>query len=482
MTTDDHVHDEFGGPAPRGRARMTEDGIELDQWDRYVLPDPLTGEMRHWTRASTVAKVLPDNYHLNLWKQRSVAVGLARRHDLLALVASVGDPRSDAGKAELNAICTRALEAAGGTERRDLGTALHAFTASHDRGLPQPAPPHLIPDVSAYAGLLRREGLTVIPAYTERVVCVPEWGLAGRLDRAVSCLDNMIRVADVKTGDRADEFGDLEFVVQQGIYVRGLAYGVYNAAQRVWEPFPYAGKLGTDVALIIHLPVGEPDRADVYAFNIADAALYVEQALAVRTSRRAKNLRVPWRDYAAFLRTRMEVTPIDSPTPQYIATTVSDPLADDRDVDLSTEDTPALLSTPVTMAEQAPDPRLELTGYLDDNGQRTYGPHGDAIVAAYERAQAATLDMSQFTGVQNTSEAPEIVERADPYRETLERAALCVTGQFPDPPTLFDLVRAAQHVGELSALWQELHPAGLWSTEVHERAVAREAELEQVSA
>lgn len=416
--------DEFGGPAPRNR--MTEDGIELDQWDRYVLPHPVTGAMQGWTRASTVAKTLDDTYNLNLWKQRNVAHGLARRQDLISLVASFDQPHGN-NKAAMNDICQRASEAAGGTARRDLGTALHAFTRNHDANTPAFLPEVHRPDIAAYAALLRRYGFIANVSLAERVVCVPEWGIAGRLDRALRCPDGRYRIADVKTGDGADEWGDLEFVIQQGIYRRGLMYGTYDPLTRTWEPFAHPELLDPNVAIIIHLPVGEPHRADAYAIDISAADELVDHALTVRADRKRKNLRVPWSTYAAFLATRQEITTINDPTPQYIPTTVPDPIKGTL---------------------------LDAADHLSD-----------------AEMSAVMPQVGELLGVRIPADDP------------LAAAARAVTGPLPldRVPSTYELVRAAQAVSELSALWQVLHPAGHWSVELHEAAIARALDLERAA-
>jgi hypothetical protein len=69
-----------------------------DRWGRYIIPDPETGEDREWTRATTIAGVLPDRFNLERWGERMVAYGLAQRDDLLLLAQSVQDPKADKRK------------------------------------------------------------------------------------------------------------------------------------------------------------------------------------------------------------------------------------------------------------------------------------------------------------------------------------------------------------------------------------------------
>src|SRR5437870_10706498 len=98
-----------------------------DRWGRYLLPDPETGEELAWTRVTTVSGILSDRYNLELWAQRMVALGLAKRSDLLALVKT--NARASAtpnGKRTLNRVVKDALEAGNSEQRANLGTAIHA--------------------------------------------------------------------------------------------------------------------------------------------------------------------------------------------------------------------------------------------------------------------------------------------------------------------------------------------------------------------
>ena len=57
------VTDQFAAPATSFEPKH-------DRWGRYLLPDPETGAERAWTRATTVARTLADEYGLTKWKLR----------------------------------------------------------------------------------------------------------------------------------------------------------------------------------------------------------------------------------------------------------------------------------------------------------------------------------------------------------------------------------------------------------------------------
>src|SRR5690606_41320127 len=56
--------------------------IRRDQYGRYILPDPVTGEEKPWTRVTTLAGTLADRRGLEKWAQRNIVYGLGQRQDL----------------------------------------------------------------------------------------------------------------------------------------------------------------------------------------------------------------------------------------------------------------------------------------------------------------------------------------------------------------------------------------------------------------
>ncbi len=149
MTVLTESGDAFATPA---KPSPDEGGIVRDRWGRYMLPDPNTGEMRAWTRATTFAKTISDTYALHHWQQRMVAKGLAMRPDLLALVGMTED------KKELDRLCDMAKEAAGSKVGANLGTAVHNYTEQLDRGTELRSiaiPAAIVGDVASYGEALK---------------------------------------------------------------------------------------------------------------------------------------------------------------------------------------------------------------------------------------------------------------------------------------------------------------------------------------
>jgi hypothetical protein len=190
---------------------------------------------------------MSDPWGLVDWKLRMAVKGVATRPDLYALAAALP---LDSGKKQLNEVARDAIEAAGGSSGRNLGTAMHEFTAQVDRGEEPEVPFNLHPDLNAYRAALELHGVRVIPEYVERIVCVPELGIAGTFDRIVAW-DPEAYIADVKTG--ADlSYSWAEIAVQEAIYAN--ADYLWNAEAEAWEPMP---KLNREQGLVIHLPVGQ---------------------------------------------------------------------------------------------------------------------------------------------------------------------------------------------------------------------------------
>ena len=124
-------------PSPRPEAKR-------DGRGSYRLPDPTDGfKEKSWTRATTLAKTISDEFALTKWKIEMVAVGMSRRPDLVQKVARV-DTTADHDKkgrvADLDKrriithACDQAAEEAGAGLRAKMGTALHTLTEHHDLG------------------------------------------------------------------------------------------------------------------------------------------------------------------------------------------------------------------------------------------------------------------------------------------------------------------------------------------------------------
>lgn len=271
--------DSFDIPVPQ---------VKRDGWGRYRLPHPTTGKEQSWTRVTTFAKTLTDEFGLTLWKERMVAKGISIRPDLSALAASM-DVKHDSK--QLNKITEQAKEAAGASASANLGTALHSFTEMVDTGRPMDAVPAAHrKDVQAYADALKEAGIRVLPGMVERITCVPEFNVAGTLDRGCLLADGRSVIGDVKTG-RDLSYSWLEICVQLSMYQLGVSlHGTFDLASGTWnDPIP---DLDDRVGIVAHVPAGT-GTCTLYEVDLEAGRRFAELAKMVRSARATKKLAKP---------------------------------------------------------------------------------------------------------------------------------------------------------------------------------------------
>ena len=253
-----------------------------DRWDRYLLPNPMTGEERAWTRATTLANALKDTYALSKWSERMVILGIAHRTDLIDLACA-----SDAeDKKQLDQIAEDAKAAALAGDRANKGTALHKFTQRLDGGEKVRAPERWSADLAAYHDLKERFGILTHPRMLERITVVPELECAGTMDKIVKH-EGQPKILDLKTGGTVD-FSGLEIAMQLAIYAHGE--GLWNMEENEWDQMPAVSQTE---GLVIHLPANE-GRAVLYSVDIATGWEIALTAYKVREWRKDKSLLVPY--------------------------------------------------------------------------------------------------------------------------------------------------------------------------------------------
>ena len=283
--------DMFSDPAGR-----TE--VKRDRWKRYLLPDPYEGHERPWTRASTLARAMADEYNLTGWKMRMVALGIARHPDLAAGILALSDINEGDDKKTAKVLVDKAMERAESSSGANLGTAFHNFTHRLDRGEPLAslrAPEPLGDDLIEYQAMLDRYGLSVVPDLIERIVVCPELGAAGTFDRILSQHTGPfspcpLTVADLKTG-KSVEWSWLEWAIQLAIYAN--ATHMWDPITQTYTPMPPRDVLDRDRALIMHLPVSKrgpdgkriPAVGTVYGLNLIEGWEAAQVAERVRVMR-----------------------------------------------------------------------------------------------------------------------------------------------------------------------------------------------------
>lgn len=257
---------------------------QRDRFGRYLIKPIGGGKPQAYTRATTVAETLDDRYNLELWKMRQVAVGLGRRPDLIARVASTD---SD-DKKTINALCQDAMSAADSGAAANMGTALHATFERIDKGelTADTAPEMFRERATAYTALIGESGVEMLPEWTERIHVLAAHKVAGMADNHVM-FEGRRYIADKKTGAGVD-YGAGGFAVQLACYARSET--IYNPATDTHETMP---EIDLERALIIHVPaVGGP--CSLKWVDIAAGWEALSHAMWARGWRKRDNLIVPF--------------------------------------------------------------------------------------------------------------------------------------------------------------------------------------------
>lgn len=254
-----------------GRGKDEESGVQVIG-GRYRLPfDPwpdaegprykrLKDGSTSWQRTSTLVNAIQDGYALRKWGQRMVAKGLSLRPSLVALAASLD---LKAQRDEMDALCSRARDAADANKAADNGTAIHAYIEQLDRGIAPAVPKEFRADVAAWNGTLAAAGFKI--THNEQILINGELGVMGKLDRVAELIRPMIVrfkdrtvkllggehvIVDLKTV-RSLEYAEHEISCQLGVYSRADFY-VSRAASLFVPPH-----INQDVGFVIHLPAGK---------------------------------------------------------------------------------------------------------------------------------------------------------------------------------------------------------------------------------
>ncbi len=234
-----------------------------------------------YSRCTTYIGCLEDQFRLQLWQQRMVAIGLADRPDLLVSVAANRNDRE-----ALDGLVRDAKEAAKATAGARTGSALHSLTEQHDRGEAVKVPPAYAPDIEAY-----QEATKDLTSVLIEQFCVNDrLKVGGTFDRLVRYVDPDGQaghyIADIKTG--SVDFGHLKHAMQFAMYANSTPYDITTHTR-----FEYPPDLSLTKAILIHLPQGE-GRCDLYWVDISAGWEAVKVATAVRTWRNRKHLLTPF--------------------------------------------------------------------------------------------------------------------------------------------------------------------------------------------
>ena len=253
--------------------------INRDRFGRYLILHG-NGAAKPYTRATTIAGTLDDQYNLTRWKLRCLAQGLAQRPDIYARVAAA-DPDE---KKALNELCADGLEAGSASSGANQGNALHEATARLDRGEKIVMPPPWDADLDAYTRTLTAGQITIVDGMIERVVVLHDLKVAGTFDRIVRLADGQIVIADLKTGQSLD-WSWQAIAIQHAIYAHADA--IYDPTTGFGHDLPEG--LSQTVGLIIHLPAGRATCA-LHTVDLEAGWEATQLALDVSAWRKRKGL------------------------------------------------------------------------------------------------------------------------------------------------------------------------------------------------
>jgi hypothetical protein len=276
--TDEFVNPDHGDKP--GAVKFSHNG-------RYILPDPETGKEKQWTRASTIAHTISDTYHLDKWRDRMIARGMGLRPDLASLA---GQYDVTEHKTELQKIADQAMDTAGANQGANLGTALHGYAERLDGGedvFRQRMHKSTRRTLELYQEVKTKQGIRILPRYTERVVLNKEYGIVGRLDRIAEVATHPLPViADLKSQKMFYSY--MEVAIQLAIYSRGDC--MWNEDTCEWEEMP---EMDTENAFVIHIPAQREsgqEACEIHWIDLVEGWTYVRLAMNVRKARkRGKN-------------------------------------------------------------------------------------------------------------------------------------------------------------------------------------------------
>lgn len=257
-----------------------------DRWQRPLVIPPGGGKPTAYTRCTTYVDVLEDKYNLQKWMQRMVAVGLSQRSDLhLAAASMASDP--DANKKRLDDLCEQAVEAAKGSAKATIGSALHAFIERINLGQdPGPIPAEYQRHIDNYLATVTAAGFR--PVHVERFTVQDDLRVGGTPDliAEIAGVDGLV-VCDLKTGPSTLRYGSLRVAMQLAVYAHSQLYDPADGARTAIEG------LRTDKGVVVALD-SDTAECSLHIVDLTAGWEAVQVATQVRAWRTRKDLLTEW--------------------------------------------------------------------------------------------------------------------------------------------------------------------------------------------
>lgn len=261
----------------------------------YLITDPATGDFRRFgngnikgfTRCTTLVKAISDNAALHDWNKRNVLIGAVKRPDVVARAYGM---THEGDREALNDIVEALEDIAGAKIAAQAGTDVHEVSELLDGGRLSlmDVPPYWRALMAEYRRKLGEHGLEPVPGLIERTTYTSQYGgVAGTFDRVLFHRPSRTYVmSDVKTGQGALTYGRLEIPAQLAVYVEGAnEHGVYDWNTDTWHPLEYPVR--RDWGLVIHMPLQgrEAHTVELYPAPLGYGREVAEKCAEVRTGR-----------------------------------------------------------------------------------------------------------------------------------------------------------------------------------------------------
>lgn len=287
---------------PLAAAPHPEEGLQRGRQGRpKLIPKGLTTRIEY-TRASALsAYIMGGSQHgLERWTRRLIARGAGIRPDVARMAAAESYEQApgtekdvlykEAGQ-NLDGYVELMIEAAGGHDKANWGTAVHSLLRPGSKGIIAAEDVELQKSVAGAKAAMR--------AFTnlspEVFVANDELLTAGTFDGGLDMPDypGQLVCADWKTG----ELHIIEHVVQMATYCRGEIYDVDTDERQTFQE-AYGRPMRTDVGLVVRIPPNLANhpipekRAKLYLVDLDEGWLLAKVAAYIRQMQKVQSLGV----------------------------------------------------------------------------------------------------------------------------------------------------------------------------------------------
>jgi hypothetical protein len=295
------VPDEIPRHGRNSRPWIRKPGLE---WE---ATDPQPGRGDYYARASGFAKCIEDTYRINRARERRIVHGMSRHRELVMRAAAVRSQDAREDKGELEAIADKACEFARGDAATTKGTAFHKLREQLDAGHDlSHLDPLTVAGLDAWTRLLSRFRIVA----SETFVVNDELKAAGTFDALLEVTEPIVIhrhgkvlgrpepgehiIGDLKSGQWGREWWGPTYAVQALIYATGQPY-THRGGRAPWP----GGDPSPRWAAIPHVPVDEPERAELCWVDLDAARLRLEVVEAIQWARRGDDLFIADEPYLA---------------------------------------------------------------------------------------------------------------------------------------------------------------------------------------